>query len=135
MDLRQVFYRLVKVGAPSGFEEPMIVKLKEELAPYVDEVYDTPRGNVVAVQHGTDPKAPKVALAAHMDQVGFVVHNIDEKGFIRFRRIGGAVGKAVPAHPLHHREGPRLRGGRSETRPRYSTPGGPDSVRGGGHVH
>ena len=95
MDLKQVFYRLVKVGAPSGFEEPMIVKLKEELAPYVDEVYDTPRGNVVAVQHGTDPKAPKVALAAHMDQVGFVVHNIDERGFIRFRRLGGAVTKAI----------------------------------------
>ena len=38
MDLKQVFYRLVKVWAPSGFEEPMIVKLKEELAPHRDQL-------------------------------------------------------------------------------------------------
>ena len=95
MDLKQVFYRLVKVGSPSGFEEPMIKAFMEELRPYVDKVYDSPRGNVIAIQHGSDPNAPKVALAAHMDQVGFVVHNIDDRGFIRFRRIGGAVSKAI----------------------------------------
>ena len=95
MDLKQVFYRFVEVGSPSGYEEPMITAFMNELRPYVDEVYDSSRGNVIAIQHGSDPKAPKVALAAHMDQVGFVVHNIDNMGFIRFRRIGGAVSKAI----------------------------------------
>ena len=95
MELKEIFLRLAEVGAPSGFEEPMMRALKSELEPHVDEVYVTPRGNVVGVQRGTDGKAPSVALVAHTDQVGFVVHNVDERGFIRFRRIGGAVTGAI----------------------------------------
>jgi endoglucanase len=93
--LKETFIELVAVDSPSGFEEPMIRHFKEALAPYVDEVWETPRGNVVGVQRGTDPEAPKVALAAHMDQVGFVVFNIDERGFIRFRKVGGASNRAI----------------------------------------
>lgn len=95
MDLREIFFRLVKVGSPSGFEEPMIKALKSELAPLIDEVYDTSRGNVVGIRRGTEDEAPCVALVAHTDQVGFVVSNIDEGGFIRFRRVGGAVNRAI----------------------------------------
>lgn len=94
-ELKELFFKLVEVGSPSGFEEPMMAVLKSELEPLVDEVYDTPRGNVVGVQRGTDPEAPSIALVAHMDQVGFLVFNIDERGFIRFRKIGGAVNRAV----------------------------------------
>jgi endoglucanase len=93
--LKETFIDLVAVDSPSGFEEPMIRHFSEALAPYVDEVLETPRGNVVGVQRGTDPKAPKVALAAHMDQVGFTVFNIDERGFIRFRKVGGASNRAI----------------------------------------
>ena len=93
--LKETFTRLVAVDSPFGFEEPMIRHFKEALAPYVDEVMETPRGNVVGVQRGTDPEAPKVALAAHMDQVGFTVFNIDKRGFIRFRKVGGASNRAI----------------------------------------
>ncbi len=95
MELKEIFLRLVETGSPSGFEEPMMKVLKEELAHLVDDVHDTPRGNVVGVQKGVDPEAPAVALVAHMDQVGFVVTNVDEKGFIWFRKIGGAVTRAI----------------------------------------
>jgi len=94
-DLKEIFLRLVEVDAPYGFEEPMIDYFKAALRPYVDEVYDTPRGNVVGIQKGSDPEAPKVALAAHMDQVGFTVFNIDPRGFIRFRKVGGASNRAI----------------------------------------
>ncbi len=93
--MKEIFLRLARVGAPSGFEEPMMRALKSELEPHVDEVYVTPRGNVVGVQRGTNGKAPSVALVAHTDQVGFVVHNINERGFVMFRRIGGAVMRAI----------------------------------------
>lgn len=100
MQIREIFLRLVKVGSPSGFEEPMMKTLKSELVPFVDKVFDTTRGNVVGVQIGSNPDAPSVALVAHMDQVGFVVSNIDERGFIRFRRIGGAVTRAIQGQQL-----------------------------------
>jgi putative aminopeptidase FrvX len=99
-DLKQLLFSLVEIGSPSGFEEPMMRRLVDELSPVCDEVYDTPRGNVVGVQRGTDPDAPGIALAAHMDQVGFVVFNVDEKGFIRFRRVGGAVPRCIMGHQV-----------------------------------
>jgi endoglucanase len=93
--LKETFIELVTVDSPSGFEEPMIKHFKKTLAPHIDEVWETPRGNVVGVQRGTDPEAPKVALTAHMDQVGFVVFNIEPRGFIRFRKVGGASNRAI----------------------------------------
>lgn len=94
-ELRDLFYRLLEVGSPSGFEEPMMVFLKSELELLVDEVYDTPRGNLIGIRNGSDPEAPSIAVAAHMDQVGFIVFNIDERGFIRFRKLGGSVTRAI----------------------------------------
>jgi putative aminopeptidase FrvX len=62
----------------------------KEIEPFVDEVHGTPRGNVIATQSGTDPEAPKVALVAHLDQIGFIVFNVDASGFVRFRKSGTA---------------------------------------------
>lgn len=93
--IRETFYELVDIGAPSGFEEPMIIYMKKALQPNVDEAWVTKRGNVIGVQEGVDPDAPKIALVAHMDQVGFVVFNIDDNGFINFRRAGGIAKRAL----------------------------------------
>jgi len=100
LELKEIFMRLVRVGSPPGFEEPMMQALKSELEPYVDEVHVTSRGNVVGVQRGTGDGAPSVALVAHTDQVGFVVSNVEERGFIRFRRMGGAVTRAIQGQHL-----------------------------------
>lgn len=98
--VKDILFKLLKVKSISGFEEPMMKVLKAELTPLCDEVYDTPRGNVIGVQRGTDPKAPKIALASHTDQVGFIVFNIGEKGFIRFRKVGGAVSRSIEGHQM-----------------------------------
>lgn len=95
MDLLQIFLKLADVGAPSGYEEPMMRHMLSELGPLVDEVHVTPRGNIVGVQRGTDEDAPSVALEAHMDQVGLVGANIDDRGFLRFRRLGGMLTRAL----------------------------------------
>ncbi|HIH89121.1 TPA: M42 family metallopeptidase [Candidatus Bathyarchaeota archaeon] len=95
-----IFTRFVEVQAPSGFEEPMMRAFMEEIKPYVDEVHGTPRGNMIAVQKGGNPKAPKVALVAHLDQIGFIVFNIDATGFVRFRKIGGSVTRAIQGQHL-----------------------------------
>lgn len=92
--LTRLFLRFVGVQAPSGFEEPMMKALQSELIPYVDEVKITTRGNVIAVQKGPEG-SPKIALAAHMDQIGFIVFNIDQAGWVRFRKIGGSVNRCI----------------------------------------
>lgn len=53
----------------------------------VDEISVDPLGNVVGLRRGHG--GPRVMLAAHMDEIGFVVKHIDENGFIRLQGIGG----------------------------------------------
>ncbi len=102
-----LFYRFVQVPAPSGFEEPMMRSLQTELTPYVDEFKITPRGNIVALQKGPEGSL-KIALAAHMDQIGFIVFNIDPAGWVRFRKIGGSVNRCIQGQQvmLHTSKGP-----------------------------
>jgi endoglucanase len=99
-EIKNLFFKLLQVNGISGFEEQMIKTLMEELNPICDKVYQTPKGNVVGVQHGTDPEAPKVALAAHTDQVGFMVYSVNERGFLRFRKIGGSVIGSIQGHQM-----------------------------------
>lgn len=99
-EIKQLFLELLEVNSPSGFEEPMMRRLMDELKPLCDDVYSTPRGNVIGVQRGSEPDAPSIALAAHTDQVGFIVFNIDREGFIRFRKLGGPVTGSIQGHQV-----------------------------------
>jgi endoglucanase len=52
-------------------------------------------GNVVAVKKGR--KGKKAMVAAHMDEIGFIVTHIDEEGFLRFIPLGGFDPKTLTA--------------------------------------
>jgi putative aminopeptidase FrvX len=93
-----LFYRLEKFRL-SGFEEPMMVI--HEISP-TSTRYGTPRGNVIAVQGGT-PGA-EVALVSHLDQIGFIVFNIDAAGFVRFRKIRQRHARHTGSTPDTHRK-------------------------------
>lgn len=73
-------------GVP-GFEKPIRNLVIQEVSPYVDEVKVDNMGNVTAFKKGSGDK--KVMLAAHMDEIGFIVNHIDESGFVRFIPLGG----------------------------------------------
>ena len=73
-------------GAP-GFETPIRNLIIEEVKPWVDEINVDNMGNVVAYKKGSARK--KVMLAAHMDEIGFIVNHIDDDGFVRFIPLGG----------------------------------------------
>lgn len=72
---------------PSGREDKAAEAIKQYVAPYADEVYRDTMGNLIAHKRGTSGK--KIMLSAHMDQIGFIVIAIDEKGFLRVARVGG----------------------------------------------
>ncbi len=73
-------------GAP-GFEQKIRTLIINEVTPYVDEVTVDPIGNVVALRKGREHK--KVMVAAHMDEISFMVQFIDDDGYIRFLPLGG----------------------------------------------
>ncbi len=72
-------------GCP-GQEHRIREVIRQEMEGLVDEVRIDRLGNLVGVKKGN---GPKVMIAAHMDQIGFMVSYIDDDGFIRLNPTGG----------------------------------------------
>ena len=84
----------------SGFENPIRAKLVEKCRPYADEMSVDTMGNLIVFKKGKKHNAPKLMLAAHMDEVGFVITKIEDSGVLRFQEAGGinprvALGRRV----------------------------------------
>ncbi|NCP66726.1 M42 family metallopeptidase [bacterium] len=76
-------------GAP-GFEGRIREIVKRELKGHVDSMEVDNMGNLIALKKGTLKKGKmKLMAAAHMDEIGFMVQHIDDKGFIHFCPLGG----------------------------------------------
>lgn len=90
-------------GAP-GFETQIRDFIKSEIAGLVDEMYIDAMGSLIGVVKGREPK--KVMVAAHMDEISFMVTHIDDEGFIRFHPLGGFDPKTLSAQRVivHGRE-------------------------------
>lgn len=81
-------------GAP-GHELRIRQRVIDEVTPFADEVRTDNMGNVIAIKKGLQDK--KVMLGAHMDEIGFIVTHIDDKGFLRFHTLGGFDPKTLTA--------------------------------------
>ncbi len=78
---------LVSIPTVTGHEHTAVEKIGDMLSDVVDEVSSDRWGNLVAtVNPGSDRS---LMLAAHLDQIGFIVTSVDEDGFIRFAPVGG----------------------------------------------
>ncbi len=90
-------------GAP-GYEQRIREFIIKTVAPFVDEVQTDSMGNVIAIRKGESDK--KVMVAAHMDEISFIVTDIDADGFVRFHTLGGFDAKTLTAQRviIHGRE-------------------------------
>jgi putative aminopeptidase FrvX len=77
---------LTEVFGPSGNEENIRSKIIDEIKPYVDSIAVDKLGNLIATKSGP---GEKLMLAAHMDEIGVIVTNADNNGFLRFSNVGG----------------------------------------------
>jgi len=73
-------------GVP-GYEQKVRNLVLREVKKLADKVSIDNMGNVTAFKKGK--KNRKVMIAAHMDEIGFIVTHIDQKGFLRFIPLGG----------------------------------------------
>lgn len=81
-------------GAP-GHEGRVREIVLREISSHCDSVNIDKMGNITAFRKGAEPK--KVMVAAHMDEIGFIVTHIDENGFLRFHTLGGFDPKTLTA--------------------------------------
>ena len=82
-------------GAP-GFEQRVRTLVIEQLKDVVDEYSIDNMGNVTTIVRGKSSDK-KVMIAAHMDEIGFIVTHIDENGFVHFHTLGGFDPKTLTA--------------------------------------
>jgi putative aminopeptidase FrvX len=77
--------QLSEAFGPSGFERPVARMVKERVLPCVDSVGNDKLGSIV-FQKGSS--GPRVLIAGHMDEIGFLVTGITKEGFINFTTLG-----------------------------------------------
>ncbi len=104
----QFLRQLVKAPSPSGFEQPVQKIVREQMTKFADEVKTDVHGNVIAVKNPGG--SPRLMLAGHCDEIGFMIRYIDKAGFIFFSSIGGIDAHIVPGKrvKIHTRNGPVL---------------------------
>lgn len=73
-------------GVP-GYETPVRAVVRNYLEPLGDLSQDK-IGSVICRKVGTS-ETPRVMLAGHMDEIGFMVKQITEEGFLKFIPLGG----------------------------------------------
>ena len=84
----QMFKDLTDANGIAGNERAPREVMKKYIAPYADSVETDNLGSVIAKKVG-DENGPKIMVAGHLDEVGFMVTQIDDKGFIKFQTVGG----------------------------------------------
>ncbi|PLX88620.1 MAG: hydrolase [Desulfuromonas sp.] len=79
--------KLVETPSPSGYEQPAQRVIRRHLEAAADNIETDVMGNLIARLDGHG--GPKVMLAGHCDEIGFMVQYVDDNGFIFFGAIGG----------------------------------------------
>ncbi|MFO8110548.1 MAG: M42 family metallopeptidase [Thermoplasmata archaeon] len=98
------FEKLIKASGVSGYED----EIRETIRSLISDLGDTKVdniGNLILEQPGS---GPHIAVAAHMDEIGLVVSNIEDNGFLRVMKIGGVKDSLLPGRhvTIHTSKGP-----------------------------
>nr|WP_246351320.1 M42 family metallopeptidase [Deinobacterium chartae] len=83
--------RLSEIGGIPGREERVRELVEAEVKDLVDELRTDALGNLITVKRGSAPdgERKRIMLSSHMDEIGFIVKYIDDKGFVRVQNAGG----------------------------------------------
>ncbi len=81
------FKTILETPSPSGYEGELQRIVRNYVGEFADEVTIDLHGNLISV---VNPGAPlRLMLAGHCDQIGLIVHHIDDDGFLYVKPIGG----------------------------------------------
>lgn len=84
----QMFQELTELQGASGDEFRIRDYVRKAIEPVSDEIIQDGLGGIFGVRRGAED-GPKILVAGHMDEVGFMVTQITSKGLLRFQTLGG----------------------------------------------
>jgi putative aminopeptidase FrvX len=104
-DIKSLLEKLSNAHGISGSEGSVQEMVQQEIGSYVDEVKTDSMGNLIATKKGD---AFSIMIEAHADEIGLMVKHIDDKGFLRFIKIGGWFDQTLLNQRviIHSRSGP-----------------------------
>jgi len=96
----RLLQQLTEAVAVSGNEGPVRQIVRAHVEAYSDDIKIDTMGNLLVTRRGSGRNRIRVMLAAHMDEVGLMIIDIDKDGYLRFDRVGGLnkqqiLGKAI----------------------------------------
>jgi putative aminopeptidase FrvX len=87
---REFLESLLETPSPSGFEAGGQRVWTEYVESFADQVRTDAYGNAVAIHEGDPGVDVSVAFAGHADEIGFVVRDITDDGYLRLAAVGGS---------------------------------------------
>ncbi len=105
-DTLKMMQELTEAPGISGFEEPVRRVMRRYMEP-LSEILTDNLGSIVGRKVGQEG-GPKILLAGHMDEIGFMVTRITDEGYLKFQTIGGWWDQVMLAQrvEIHTRQGP-----------------------------
>ncbi|GGH28185.1 M42 family metallopeptidase [Paenibacillus segetis] len=95
----ELFKHLTEFPSAPGFERELRASVKEKLSAYTQEFVQDRLGSIFGVLRG-DEQGPKVMVAGHMDEVGFMTTGISDNGMVSFQPLGGWWSQTVLSQRL-----------------------------------
>jgi endoglucanase len=89
-DRRAFLTELLTTPSPSGYEGGGQRVWLDYVRAFADDTWTDDYGNAVAVHEGSATVDASIAFGGHADQIGYIVRDITDNGFLRIGRIGGA---------------------------------------------
>ena len=80
---------LCLVNGISGDENTVRDVILAEIKNYANDIKIDPLGNIIVFKKGKEAPKKKLLISAHMDEVGFIISDITEDGFLKFKEVGG----------------------------------------------
>lgn len=95
--MKELIQKLSNMRAISGSEYRINKEIADMFLQFADEVIIDALGNVVAKKKSKNPSAPSIMIEAHCDEIGLMVTDITDDGFITFVNVGGIDRRILPS--------------------------------------
>ncbi|MEE9206949.1 MAG: M20/M25/M40 family metallo-hydrolase [Gemmatimonadota bacterium] len=86
-ELRESLVKLLDAKGPSGFETAASAVWRDIAGGFAADIWGDVHGNSFASINAEG--APTVMLAGHIDEIGLMIHHIDDDGFLYVSGVGG----------------------------------------------
>lgn len=87
---------LCNLNGVSGNEDKVREFIFQQILPYADDITTDVCGNMIAYVKGKSSDK-KIMFAAHMDEVGAIVSQITDEGYLKFKTVGGIDERILPS--------------------------------------